>query len=467
LRLLCLIGEKNLLGQIIRLTMASHLGTSYRSIFKLSAPIMIGSALQQVIVLSDSVFLYHLSESDFASIGFVSVFYLIISAIGFNYSKGGQIMIARRDGEDKVEEVSATFHAMMYFEIGLALILFAFMYFGGYYFFSLFANSDTIFYKSLEYLEYRSFGVFFSFTGLAIISFYTGIARTTFIMVDALILMCVNLVLNYALIFGHFGLPEMGIAGAGLASTIAEFVALVVFVIYVLFDKKLKKYNLFKFPKINFDLIKTQQKLSAPVVAQAVVGFGSWFVFFGIIENLGERALAITNLGRMVYLALSIPTWGFASAANTLVSNLIGQDKRSQVLPIIWKTSKLCVVVTMILTIPVICFPEQILYPILGSEDMSLIIEAKPIFYMVAGILAMFAIGGVFFNGLAGTGATFFGLEIQIVGVIFYLTYIYVVVNFTNLGLEWAWASEIFYWILILGMTYWYLRSKRWYLLKV
>ena len=73
--------------------------TSYQQILAISTPIMLGSAVQNIIALSDSVFLYHLSEGDFAAIGFVGVFYLIVAAIGFGFSKGGQIIIARRMGE--------------------------------------------------------------------------------------------------------------------------------------------------------------------------------------------------------------------------------------------------------------------------------------------------------------------------------------------------------------------------------
>lgn len=428
---------------------------------------MLGSAVQNIIALSDSVFLYHLSEADFAAIGFVGVFYLIIAAIGFGFSKGGQILIARRVGEQKYTEVGRTFYAMLYFELALAVVMFLFMYFGAYYFFSLFVNSDVIFYKSLEYLDYRSWGVFFSYAGVAIIALYTGVARPLFIVVDTLILAVVNIILNYGLIFGQWGLPEMGIAGAGLASTIAEVIAFIVFVIYVLFDKPSRKYNLFKFPKIDVPLIKAQLKIGTPIVAQAVVGLGSWFVFFGIVENLGERPLAITNLVRMVYLVLSIPCWGFSSGINTIVSNFIGAKRRDAVLPIIWKTAKICWLTTMLITLPVVLFPEYLLYPLLGGEDMSLIIDAKPTLRVLMGILFLFSFGGVYFNGLAGAGATAYGLKMQIACAIFYLVYIYFVVEYTDGGLEWAWASEIFYWLAMLLMSVWYLRSKKWYDLKV
>lgn len=444
-----------------------HLNTSYRQIFSISAPIMLGTAAQNVITLSDSIFLFHRSELDFAAIGFVSVFYLIVAAIGYGFSKGGQIIIARRAGEEDYKEVGHTFYAMLYFELILAIGLFLFMQYGCTYFFTLFVDSKEILDKSIAYLNYRSWGVFFSYTGLAMIAFYTGIARTKFILIDTCILGVVNIVLNYGLICGRLGLPEMGIAGAGLASTIAEVIAFIFFLLYVYFDKGIRKYQLFKIPKIDWELIKDQQRLASPIVAQSIVGLGSWFVFFGIVENLGERPLAITNLVRMVFLFLQIPSWGFASTINTLVSHFIGQQKRQAVVPIIWKTAKFSWLTTMLLTIPLVLFPTQILYPLLGSEDMSLIVEAQPIFYVLMIILTLNSIGVVYFNGLAGVGATYYGLKIQTWCALGYLTYIYAVINLFEGGLILAWTSEIIYWVIMLCLMIWYLRSNRWYQLKV
>ena len=442
------------------------LDTSYRQILTISLPIMLGSAVQNIIALSDSVFLYHLSEIDFAAIGFVGVFYLIIAAIGFGFSRGGQILIARRMGERNPGEVGRTFYAMLYFELGLALAMFLFMQYGTGLFFAAFVNSDIIYEKSLEYIQYRSFGVFFSYAGVAIIALYTGVARTWFIIVDTLVLAVVNIVLNYGLIFGNLGLPAMGIAGAGLASSIAESIAFFFFVIYILFDKKARLYGLFKPPKIDWELIKLQLKMSTPIVAQSVVGLGSWFVFFGIVENLGERQLAITNLVRMVYLVLSIPSWGFASGINTLVSNFIGQKRREAVVLVVWKTAKICFVMTILFSLPVIFFPEYTLYPLLGSEDMSLIRDSQNTFYVLFGIISFFSIGGVFFNGLVGTGATMYGLKIQSICAVGYLIYIYVVVEYTTGGLEWAWASEIFYWIIMIIFAWVYLKGNDWHRFK-
>ena len=428
---------------------------------------MLGSAAQNVIALIDSVLLYHLSEVDFAAIGFVGVFYLMIAAVGYGFSKGGQIVIARYYGADEPLKIGKAFRAMMTFELILATAMFLFMHFGAYYFFSIMVNSDVIFYKSLDYLEYRSWGVFFAFAGTACIALYTGVARTNYIMITASIMAVINGVLCWILVFGKFGFPQMGIQGAGLSSTVAEIIGLLVFFVFMFFDKKIRPFKLFETGKIDWDLIKLQYKISLPIIVQMVIGMGSWFAFFSFIENLGERELAITNLVRMVYLVLAIPVLGYSTTINTLVSHFIGNRKRMAVLPITIKTAKAALYSTMLIAMPVVFFPEQILYPLLGKADMSLIQDAQPVFYVLLGILAVNTLGSIFFNGLVGTGATFFSLRLQIFAIVIYLGLTYLIIEVFHLGLAWAWASEIVYWLLMFGIAIWYLRSGKWHWLKI
>lgn len=425
---------------------------------------MLGSAAQNVIALSDAVLLYHKGEVEFAAMGFVGVFYITIAAIGFSFSRGGQIMIARRMGEGNPAAVGHTFHTMLLFELALALLMWAFMHYGTAWFFQFFLeHSPKVYEKSLEYIHYRSFGVFFSYAGVALISLYTGIARPRIILASTVLLAMVNLGLNYALIFGKFGLPAMGIGGSGLASSIAEGVAFVFFVGYMVYDKKNRPLQIFTIPTPDWPMTIHQLRLALPVVAQAAVGQGSWVFFFGMVENLGERSLAISNLARTVYLLLSIPLWGFSTGVNTLVSNLIGQGRRSEVLPAAWKTGKVCWFVTMLGSVPILLFPGKLLYPLLGKEDMSLIAETQPIFYFLLALLTFSTFGAVLMNALSGTGATWFGLKLQTVCVAVYLSYIYWVTNFTHLGLIWVWAAEVLYWMMMIVLAFLYLRSEKWH----
>ena len=443
------------------------LKSSYSQILKLSAPIMIGSAAQNIVAITDSIFLYHLDELDFAAIGFASIFFLIISAISYGFSRGGQILVARKAGALAYSDASKSFYAMLYFHLALAIGFFIFIkwYSGG--FFQWFIDSESILEKSTAYLDYRAYGVFPSFVGLALIGFYTGIARTRIIMYDTVVLIVVNIFLNYSLIFGKFGFPAMGIAGAGLASTLAEVVALGVFSIYMFFDKGLRRFQMFRFYKLDLSVVRQNIKIGSPVVIQAVVGLGSWFFFFGVIENYGAHALAVSNLVRVVYLIVSVPCWGYSVAINTLVSNLIGQEKTELVFPAIIKTVKICMTSTVIVALPVLLFPQRILYPVLGSEDMSLFSEAQPIFYVLFFILFLFSIGSVLYNGMVGTGAIRWSLIIQTSCSLLYVLLVYIGVNYFEVSLVEAWAIEILYWIPMIFFIRQYLIKGTWKKLQV
>lgn len=441
-----------------------RINTSYRQILSISVPIMLGSAAQNIIVLSDNVFLYHVSQTDFAAVGLVGVFYLIIASIGYGFSRGGQILIARRHGGEDYVEAGNYFKALVLFELGMAVILFLFLMFGSSWFFALFIENPVIYEKCLQYIYPRSYGVFFSYIGVSFVAFYTGIARTKIIVYDTFILIAVNIFLNYIFIFGHLGFEPMGIAGAGWASTIAEIVAFFAFVIYLIFDKANKIYGVTKITKIKLRQVGQTFDVSAPIVWQSIIGLGSWFIFFTLIENMGSRELEISNLLRNVYLILSIPCWGYSAGINTLVSNFIGNRKRQAVVPIIWKTAKMSLITTLVFAIPVAIFPAFFLYPLFGSEEINLVEEAKPLMPILVSILAIFSVGSIYINGLIGTGHTKTALWIQSIFVVFYVIYSFIVIKQLTMGLAWAWGVEIFYWLGIWLISLWYLRTKKWYI---
>lgn len=438
------------------------LSTSYRDIWKVSLPIIVGSAAQNVVALTDSVFLYYTSEDDFAAIGFVATFYIIVAAIGFGFSRGGQILMARRAGQKKPDEVGKLFWHTVYFEAFLSVLLFFLMTYGVYWLFASLVDSDVIFYKALEYLETRKWGVFASYLGVACIALYTGIARPTFIVIDTVILAATNIFLDRALIFGMYGFPEMGIAGAGLASTISEYVALLVFFIYMVFDKKNRIYDILKLPRYNPILIREIFSLSLPIVAMSVVGLGSAFVFFGLVENFGERELAVTNIIRIAYLILSIPAWGFCTGINTLASYFMGRGEHENVVIVLRKTAWLCLGLTTLLILPLLAFPNQVLYPLLGDERAYLFDLAYPIFWVLWGILISFSFGSIYFNGLIGTGETGLALKIQSLVALLYVVLIFVVVRSSWGTLAIAWSVEIIYWGIIFAISFRYFQKRGW-----
>jgi putative MATE family efflux protein len=343
--------------------------------------------------------------------------------------------------------------------------MFILMKFGGKAFFSMFVSDPDILRSCLEYLDYRSYGVFFSYMGVVAVSLYTGIARTNVIIYNALIMGLTNVFFNYGLIFGNLGMPQMGIGGAALASTLSEVVAFSIFLIYMIFDKKIRVYNIFQYPKIDVKIITAQIKLSIPMILQTFASLGSWFVFFALIEQMGKNELAVSNIIRTFYMMFMIPAWGFSSGINTIVSNLIGKKELRQVLPAITKTAILCFTVTMGLSLSLVVFPETMLHIV--TEDESIFPAAKNLIWVLNVILALYSVSIIYFNGLVGTGATKTALYIQVSCVILYMIYVYVVIGMLKCSLEVAWMAEAVYMVSSMIVSILYLKSNLWLRVKI
>jgi Na+-driven multidrug efflux pump len=180
------------------------------------------------------------------------------------------------------------------------------------------------------------------------------------------------------------------------------------------------------------------------------------------------RDLAVSNLIRMMYFCLSVPSWGFFTAINTLTSSLIGQNAPNSVMDAIRKTAIISTLITILLALPFVFFPEQILTPLLtGTEHSQVIQDAAPIFNILLINLIASSICGVVFNALSGTGATVFGTKVQAVSTFVYLIYAWILVSQLHVGLTWAWLAEAMYSSLVAWWTISFLRSEQWRALKI
>lgn len=188
---------------------------------------------------------------------------------------------------------------------------------------------------------------------------------------------------------------------------------------------------------------------------------------FSLIEKLGEHALAISNLLRVVYLVLSIPSWGFGTAINSVVSKTIGRGREKRVLKQVFHSSIVSLIFTSLIAIPFLLFAEQFLDPLLGRTDSSLFLDSIPYLNLLFPIILLYSVATVFFNGVSGTGETVKCLQIQLISSIVYLGISYYSVMFiSDWGLYWAWASELLYWFIQLFLSFIILKAGKWNFIK-
>jgi len=433
---------------------------TYREIWLIAYPIIIGSVAQNLLNITDTAFLGRVGPIALGAGAIGGVFYLVAAMLAWGFGIGTQIIIARRKGEQAYGEIGRTFQHGFYFQIPLALFLFSLMQFFSSDLMKLIIRSDEVYHYTQEFIKYRSYGIFFASVNMLFMGFYIGIARTKVITWATLLMTLVNIVLDYGLIFGNLGLPEMGIGGAGLASAIAESAGTVFFVLFTLLKLDGKKFNLNKLAKFDEVLYKRIIRVASPVMLQNFFSMAAWLAFFLFIEKLGESALAVSNIIRSFYVILMIPMWGFGSATNTLVSNLIGRGKQAEVMSLVMKVVRLSAIGVLSIVMLGSIFPSLALK--IYTNDPELIILSLPALYVVNVAAIFLAVAFVFFSAVSGTGKTQVSFLIEMTVLFFYLVTAYILTEILRLEVYVAWMTEYLYAILLGGISYIYLKSGKW-----
>ena len=432
----------------------------YKDIWKIAYPIILSSIVHNIIGVTDTAFLGRVGVIELGAAAIGSVFYLTIIMLGFGFAIGTQIIVARRFGENNPKEIGKTIEQSLYFLSFLAVFLILAMFLNLPIIFKSLLQSAEVERATSEYLKYRIFGLLFAFIMHGFRAFYIGIARTRVITYTTIIMALANIFLDYVLIFGKLGFPEMGIAGAAIASVISELMATLFFILYTLKFVDIKYFQLFQFNRIDFFYLYKILKVAFPTMMQNFISFIGWFFFFLFVEQLGEKPLAISNIIRSVYVVMLIPIWGFSSAANTLVSYSIGRNNPGDVLPIIYKVLKLTILGVLVLVIINLIFPELIL--LIYTNDKTLIANSLASLYVVCIASLFIAVGFVFFSGVTGTGNTKISLFIETFVIFIYVLITYTFVNVKNTSIELVWVVEIIYGFVIAAMSFLYLKYGKW-----
>jgi putative MATE family efflux protein len=444
----------------------SQLKATYSEIWRIGYPLMLGNIAWALIGLSDTVFMGriadpHQAEVAQGAIGAISILYSIFFMIGFGYTRGTQILIARRMGEGNTHKVGEIIDNTIVVMLASSLILFISVQLFAHQFLHWKLNDKEIIDASELFLKYRIWGIIASFVSCVFISFYSGIGKTGVLTVSVGSMSIMNIILNYVLVFGKLGCPEMGIAGSGLASSIAEWFSVVVMVGGVFFKSRRAEFYLFHIRKINFQLIWHMTKVSTPLVLQAVIANGAWFLFFTYIERMGQDKLDISSVLRQLLLIIGIPAWALGSVTNTLISNLAGQNNFEEVRIAI---RRICLMSTALVVgqcLVMVLIPREILM-LFMYKNPALISPAIPSLWVVVGALTLMSFSVIIFNGVVSVGETTHqALYIEIAAVIVYCSYFIMIFHLKCVNLPLVWTAEWIYWITMLSGSIYMLHRKK------
>lgn len=433
---------------------------SYKNIWNITFPVLLSIMVEQLISMTDTAFLGRLGEVELGASALAATYYLIFYVIGSGFGVGAQILLARMNGEKNYRQINSVFLTSGIFLIGLAAFIILLSKIISPIILKWFISTDDIYTATISYLDWRIYGLFFSFIMVIFRSFFVATTHTRILTVSSIIMVLVNVLCNYTLIFGKFGFPQLGIAGAAIGSTFAELVAAVFLYIYLRHKASYKKFRLFTTIHFQWGLLKRILKMSVWTMIQSLLALSTWFIFFIMIEHLGKTSLAVANIIRNISSIPFIFTMAFATTLNSLTSNLIGAGYQDQISKLCKKVIVMCFLFIVPLILLACLFPRIFLS--IYTDNQELINAAIPTLYVM--LFSHLTTSPAFLMNFAvsGTGNSKAASLLELATLVLYMLYVSLVTGYLKQNITISWTAEYVYGIFLFAGSVWYMWKGKW-----
>ncbi|MCD8072170.1 MAG: MATE family efflux transporter [Alistipes sp.] len=434
----------------------------YGKIWKITYPVLISLLMQQLIGITDTAFLGRVGDGvvELGASALGGIFYLVMYVIGFGFSVGAEILMGRRNGEKQYRAIGEIFGHGMVFLMGLALAMFVLSEAFEPTILGASISSDAVYDATMVYTRWRVCGLFFSFAGIMFRAFYMAVTNTRILTVNSIVMVGSNVVLNYLLIFGKMGFPELGIAGAAIASVISELISAIFFILYTRYRYDHRKYGLLRPRRLKWSTERQILNVSSWTMIQFFASCGTWLFFFMAIEHLGDRSLAISNIVRNVSALLYLFVSAFATTGSAMVSNLMGKGKQEEVMPLCRRIITMSAACTLPLILLAALFPQVIIR--IYTDNPDLVASSVPSLMIMLGAYVVAVPGYVYFLAISGTGNTRITLWIELFILSIYVSYTWLTAIHLRSDIAVVWVTESIYNTLLLAICWLYMRYGPW-----
>lgn len=437
------------------------LDTSFRGLLRVALPMSLGALVQFIVVFTDNYFVSRISGEAMSAVSYCGLIYVTLAMIGYGLGNASQIIIARRKGEGNDREVASTAANALWLSLITAAIQFVLLAVAVPAILPSVIASDTIRTHMEEFIPWRAAGYFFYTPLTLLLSFWSGIAVTRAMAYTTLITAVVNIGLDYLLVFGHYGAPEMGVAGAALATTIAEACALLYLVIYTVTHPASRPFALFSaFRAMIWKHTAAIVKLGGPIILQLVLSLFIWLVFYNFVEKLGETSTQSAFIVRNMYMLAWVSVMGVSTTTKTYVSGLIAEGRQSDLVPTIRKLILMNLTGIGLLTHGLILYPEFIAGLFTeNAETIQLTVRSA---WVVFPAVLVFGCTSILLGTVEGSGNTMAGFVIELITTLFYLAAAYFFAIERRDPVYIVWTADYVYFVLIGVLSLLYLRNGKW-----
>ncbi len=433
---------------------------SYRSILGVALPMMVSGFIQSIVLITDSALISRYSIVGFDAVGNAGLAYITFFMMLLGMSDGAQILMARRIGESRSDQLGRILNAT-WLSLGVLAFLFFIILT---VFIPSWINSYSINQEIAtlqgEYLHHRAYALFFTMITLGFQAFYLAIGKSWVVLIAAILTACTNIVFDYLLIYGVGIFPEMGVAGAATASSIADGMGMIFLMCFTILSSKNKQYRLFHSLKGLWIELKELLSLGTPLLIQGFSALFTWTLFFTWIEQMGKYELTISQNIRSIYFLAFVPIWGFAGTTKTYISQYIGAAKQIE-LPKIQRRVQWLTFLFMLFSFHgAFLYPETMISMINPNEEF--IKESSSILRLVSGSILLYALVSVYFQTIHGSGNTLASMTIEFISVGIYIFCAYLFIIIWSYDIYYVWTVEYIYFGTIGILSYLYLKLFSW-----
>jgi len=430
----------------------------YRRIATLALPIVGGMVSQNVLNLVDTAMVGVLGDAALAAVGLGGFATFMCQALILGISSGVQAMASRRKGEGKIEETAHPLNAGLCLVVLVAIPLSALLFFGipdGY---PLLNDDPEVIALGVPYLQVRVLAIVFVGINFAFRGYWNAVDLSKIYMRTLLVMHSSNILLNYVLIFGKFGFPELGVTGAGIGTSLSTLIGTAY---YIATAWRIIRPNGFLSGGLTRTTISTLVRLSLPNGIQQLFFASGFTALYWIIGQVGTKDLAAANVLINIMLVAILPGIALGLTAATLVGQALGKSDRDDAMRWGLDTVKVGMVCIGLLGLPMLIFPETILSIFIHAPD-TLATARLPM--MVSGVtMSLEAAGLILMNALLGAGDA---KRVMIVSIFLqwglFLPAAYLLGPVLSYGLLFIWIAQGGYRILQTIVFYVFWRRGAW-----
>lgn len=310
-----------------------HDKTFYRTFAILTLSLALQNLLTYSVNLADNIMLGRFSQDALSGASLCNQLQFFLQMLVQGVGEGVVVLGARYWGKKDLKPIPDIIGAGLRFGVSIAAVLFVLALLFPTQIIRLMTNDPVIMEQAVQYLQIICFTyVIFALTNMLTASLRSiGIVKIGYIISASTL--CINICLNYVLIYGHFGAPALGVRGAAIATLVSRTVELLIVIWFLKFREHTLRLNWRKLLFIDTSYIRDYIHVSLPMLVTQTMWGASSIIQTAILGNMENAAMVVpaNSISVLVFQILSVVGYGAASAAAIMTGRTLGEGHKERI----------------------------------------------------------------------------------------------------------------------------------------